>query len=379
MLHQIEKYIKEQVERVVFIELKQDAPLVRERFSYLKGVPIPILVKELTKHIGESGEKTEQIPIDEMIRGMIYIMGLDHQFKYNSIYQRFLYEYDKKIEDYISYEGLKLAEAGDLNDGLIYFKALVFLNDGNINGLLNYGRCCQDLGAKFEDVQMQKDYSRTAIAAFEVITEKYPEFALAYYYLGFHYINDKLFKKAQITWEDAISLGLDEEKEKEILLQLEKLKDHIQYEEGYTLILNNRPKEGLEKLLPLEESLKNRWNLLFFIALGYRQLGNFQEAIEYLERITRLHPSQPDTYNELGICYASIGNFTKAEKYLKKALQLQGDDSEILCNLAMIYMELGRWELAETYLKESYSINPEDEITKQCIAQLKRIYPEHSF
>lgn len=378
MLHQIEKYLKEQVERVVFIELKEDAPLIKDRFEYLQGVPIPILVKELSQHIDQAGASAEQIPVDEMIRGMIYIMGLDHQFKFTSTYQRFLYEYDSKIEDYISYEGLKLAENGDLNDALIYFKALLCMNEDNINGLLNYGRCCQDLGVKFEDPVMQKDYIRVAIAAFEILTEKYPDFALAYYFLGFHYINDRLFKKAQITWEEAIQLGLDEEKEKEILIQLSKLKDHIQYEEGYTLILNNHPKEGLEKLLPLEETFKDWWNLLFFIALGYRQLGNFQEAIGYLERIIKLNPSQADTYNELGICYASVGNYIKAEKYLKKALQLLEDDSEVLCNLAMVYMELGRYELAEEYLKESASINPEDEITKQCIEQLKRLQKRHS-
>ncbi|AOT68790.1 tetratricopeptide repeat protein [Geosporobacter ferrireducens] len=379
MLHQIEKYLKEQVERIVFIELRENAQLIKDRFEYLQGVPIPILVKELSQHIGQAGENAEQIAIDEMIRGMIYIMGLDHQFKFIYIYQKFLYAYDPKIEDYISYEGLKLAERGDLNDALIYFKALLLLNKDNINGLLNYGRCCQDLGVKFEDPKMQKDYIHTAIAAFEILTEKYPDFALAYYFLGFHYINDKLFKKAQITWEEAIQLGLDEEKEKEILIQLAKLRDHIQYEEGYTLILNNHPKEGLDKLLPLEEIFKDWWNLLFFIALGYRQLGNFQEAVEYLERIIKLNPSQPDTYNELGICYASVGNYTKAEKYLKKALQFQEDDSEILCNLAMVYMELGRYELAEEYLKESASINPDDEITKQCMEQLKRLQTGHLF
>ena len=379
MLHQIEKYIKEQVERIVFIELKEDAPLIKERFDYLQGIPIPILVKDLSQHIEEVGENAEQIPMDEMIRGMIYIMGLDHQFRFNAIYQKFLYEYDPKMEDFISYEGLKLAEQGDLNDALIFFKALVFMNEDNITGLLNYGRCCQDLGAKFEDPEIQKDYTRVAITAFEILTEKYPDFALAYYFLGFHYINGRLFKKAQITWEESLKLGLDEEKEKEIMVQLTNLKEPIQYEEGYTLILNNRAKEGLEKLLPLEETLKDRWNLLFFIALGYRQLGKFQEAIEYLDRIIKLNPSQPDTYNELGICYGSIGNYTKAEKYLKKALQLQENDSEIMCNLAMIYMELGRYELAEEYLNEAMYLNPDDEITKQCMEQLKRIQTGHLF
>lgn len=377
MFERVEKHIKEQVEGIVFIELKEEAKDILERFPYMKDISMPILVKELSQIVKGSGNEMEGISIRAFIRGMIFIMGLDQHFKFNPVYKRFLKNYDSKIEDYLSYEGLKLAEAEELNDALIYFKALLFINQENINGFYNYGRCCQDIALKTDDEEKIKDYTKEAIEVFEALIEKYPDFAGAYYYLGFHYANQKLFKKAQLIWEKAVELGLDEEKAKEVCMQIESLRNHIQYEEGYNLVLNNRPQEGLEKLFPLEENNKEWWNLLFFIALAHRQLGNFSEAIAYLERIIKINPSQADTYNELGLCYAEIRNFTKAEKYLKKALTLQENDSEILCNLGMLYIELGRYDLAETYLNESYTLNPEDPITRQCMEQLNLVYSKH--
>ncbi|MBB6218229.1 tetratricopeptide (TPR) repeat protein [Anaerosolibacter carboniphilus] len=370
MFQQVDKYLKNQLERIVFIELKENTPMKNEQYKMLKGIPVPILVNELAEIVKK--QETEQtISLAAMARAMILLLGLDNQFKYIQEYKDFLYAFDAHIEDYIVYEGLKAADQKEFYTALIYFRALMLFNEENINGLFNYARCCQDIAYQSQERDVEQDFSNEAHQALELLVEQHPDFALGYYHLGFYYANQRLFKKAQLTWEKALKLQIDEEKEREILVQLDSLKNHIQYEEGYSLILNNEPKRGLEKLIPLEEKHAEWWNLLFFIGLGYRQLNQYDQAIEYFLKILRINPTQVDTLNELGICYGSLQDYINAEKYLKKALQFKPDDSEILCNLGMVYMEQGNLKSAREVFEQSIRENPEDEITIMCLAKLK--------
>lgn len=369
MFKRIEKYLKNELDHIVFIELKKDAHMKDDRFEFLKDIPIPIHIKELTKTIKDQKD-THDISLASMARGMIYLMGLDGDFKHIPAYKTFLYTFDEKIKDYICYEGLKLAAEEDFFDALIYFKSLLVLDENNLNALYNYARCCEDMARKSEEIDSKKDYNQEAVEVLEIITEKYPEFSLAYYHLGFHYANQQLFKKAELTWEECLGLGISEEKRDEVLFQLASIKDQIQYEEGYTFILNNQPALGIEKLVPLLEKYSEWWNLLFFVALGYRQLGNVNKAIVYLKKILTMKPTQVDTWNELGLCYAMLNDFDKAEKHFKKALRFKGEDSEILGNLGMVYIEQEKLDLAKEVLEKALQIDPEDDITRQCMKKL---------
>ncbi|PAB59416.1 tetratricopeptide repeat protein [Anaeromicrobium sediminis] len=372
MQKRLEAYLKDRLNDVVFIELRKDIEMKNEKLKGLEKIQIPMMVEEMGKSIKE-GSASNEIRVASMARGMIYVIGIDPNFMYGKEYREFLYKFDEKIEDYIIYEGLKYAEDKKFQEALITFRALVMLNDENINGLYNYARVCQDLSEVIEDKKYKGALKDECIEALEIIIEKYPDFAPAYYHLGFRYANKQLFKKAQITWEECMELGIDDEKKGEILFKLKELKEQIQYEEGYSYILNNRPEDGLEKLLPLEEKYSDWWNLLFFIGLAYRQLNKSDEAIKYFEKILSFKPQQVDTLNELGLCYGSTGDFNNAEKMFKKALSIKVEDSEILCNLGVLYMNFGEIDLAKEYIKKAYERNVEDPIIIECMKRLELI------
>ncbi|HHY91003.1 MAG TPA: tetratricopeptide repeat protein, partial [Clostridiales bacterium] len=159
----------------------------------------------------------------------------------------------------------------------------------------------------------------------------------------------------------------------EVIQQLKNIEEDVQYEEGYLLILNDRPDLGIEKLQPLLEKYPDRWNLFFLVGLGYRKLGEIQQAIAYFEKALASRPTQAEVLNELGLTYILCNEFEKAEKHLRKASRIKENDPEILCNLGIAYMGQKKKELAKEVLQKALQIEPENERVLECLKKLDTI------
>nr|WP_252187763.1 tetratricopeptide repeat protein [Anaeromonas frigoriresistens] len=151
------------------------------------------------------------------------------------------------------------------------------------------------------------------------------------------------------------------------------MEDDVQYEQGYNLILTGKSQEGLEKLLPLTEDNGDWWNLLFIVGLGYRQLGNYNEAIRYFHKVLILKPNQVDALNEIGLCYANLGKFDEAISKFDKAIEMRPKEYQILCNRGMTYLQEGNIDKAETDIEKAFEMNPKDEITIACRKEIDKV------
>ncbi len=366
MFSKIEGHIKNKLKDIVFIELKEDKKVKMGDSVIDSTIPLPITINDVVDKVKGSG-KTD-FSLKQIIQGMVLVIGIDRNFKYNDVYIRFLKNIDKNINNNIINQGILYAENNQKIDALICFKAAIHLDNEDINALYNYARCCEELATSKEEGN--EDFEKEALDVFEKIVFDFPKFPLAYYHLGFHYANKKLYKKAEITWKSAIENGIDENKKLEILNKLNDLEDKIRYEEGYTYVLNGEFQRGLEILKELEKKNSDWWNLLFFIGLAYRNLNQFHEAIEYFKRVIRIKSGQVQSYNEIGLCLISIGDVEEAIKYFKKALKLKADEPEILCNYGIALLQKGDIQEGAKYIQKSYELNPEDEVTKAWIERL---------
>lgn len=371
MFSRIEKYLKERVNDVVFIHLKDGKALDVKGFILDDSIPLPIPVTEVVDKVKDESE-VKDISLLKVIQGMVYIIGVDSGFTYNKIYKDFLLNHDENIIKVVLDQGFRLIEAGNKRDALICFKSCLYIDESDLDAMYNYARCCEDLAAELADKPI-KDFEEEAIEIFESITELYPDFPLSYYHLGFHYANKGLYKKAQIIWEKSLEKGVDENKEHEIMNKLSEINYKVQYEEGYNLVFNGRPNEALDKLLPLEERYPEWWNLQFFVGLSYRQLMNFEDALKHFEKAYRMKPSQVEILNEIGLCNISLGRSDEAIRFFKKALDIKESDAEILCNLGIAHLQIDEVELAEEYVAKALKINPDDEIAKTWMNKIKSI------
>ncbi|MGS5515622.1 tetratricopeptide repeat protein [Clostridioides difficile] len=372
----IEKYLLKKAEELAFITIKHGGEFKLKSYDVPKGgLDVPIKNEVLVKGIKE---KTAQDKLNSMsiADAMMYIIGIDSKFKNNGEYEKFLNALSEDInldlKAYMGYMSRKYFEIGEHTDALIYIKAFITMYPDDLDAMYNYAIVCQEIAKQYQkdmDEKAMNAFLLEAMAKLEKIIDVDESFALGYYHLGYHYYNQGQYLKTKLTWEDALRLGLDADLVAEIQDNLGKMDFKVQYEEGYTLVFQGKFKEGLEKLLPLEEEHMDWWNLLFMIALGYKGMGEIEQAEMYLEKILIIKPEQVDAIVELGLCEAYKNNLDKAIEYFEQAAKIK-EDPEILCNLGMAYLNNGDIDDATYYIERAYELNPQDEITIACLKEL---------
>ena len=376
MKFKIDKYLLKKTEELAFITVKKEGEFHLDGYEIPKeGLNVPIKNEVLVKGIKE---KTAQDGLNSIsiADAMIYIIGIDPEFRYNDEYKKFLTALEKKVNfnvrSYAGYMSRKYFELGETTDSLIYIKALVTLYPDDIEGLYNYAIVCQEVATSYQkdgDAKGMNAFLLEAGEKLEKIINMDENFALAYYHLGYHYYNQSQYIKAKVIWEEAIKLGLDDDIVAEIQENIGKMDYKVQYEEGYSLVFQGKFEEGLDKLLPLEEEYGDWWNLLFIIGIAYKNMGEMDKAMLYFEKILMIRPKQVDTLVELALCEASSFNMERAVELLEQAAKIK-EDPEILCNLGMAYLNTGNIDDAIYYIERAYELNPEDEITIACMREL---------
>lgn len=371
----LKEYFIKKADNVSFVEIKPNSYVSINDYKIGPEVPLPILVDELINEIKE-GTAQDEIRVSSFINGMIYIIGADPEFKFCNRYKEILYSYDEKIEEYILYIGLKQVNENRLEEGVVWLRALYYMNNKNLMGTYNYGLALEEKARRLLSLKNEKLGTVFFNASTRIIEKALnidSNFDLAYYKLGYHYKNSSQFVKSKLTWEKYLQLGNDNELLDEVRENLESMQDDVIYEEGYNDILSGNSRVGLEKLLPLKEKYVDWWNLLFIIGLGFRQLNMYQEAKSEFENVLDIVPDQVDALNELGLCLAFLGEYEEAITKLSRAIELKPKDYEIKCNRGMVYLQINDIENAENDIKAAYELNNTDEITIACKKELERI------
>ncbi len=376
MIRSVEDYLKQKTENISFVELKEDIFLNNKGLKLKSNIPLPLVIDDLVSGI-KQGTVQEEIKISAIVRGIIYLLGIDPEFKYSQEYKQILFKYNEKIQDYIFLKGLEYAKNNNFEDSLVYMSASVNINNKDVRAVYGYGVGLEEIAKRFYKNSKSKEASifiNKAAECFEDVIDLDSEYSMAYYKLGFYYLNNKQYKKAQITWEKYIELETNNEDGiEEIKLNLIKIKDDVTYEEGYNEILAGKASSGLEKLLPLKEKYSDWWNLIFMIGLGYRQLGKYIEAKTQFENVLAIKPTQADAINELGLCLACLGKYQKAIEKFTEAIKIRPRDYEIICNRGMTYLQMGQNQKAKKDIEQAYKINPNDRVTISCKNKIESI------
>jgi tetratricopeptide (TPR) repeat protein len=367
----IEALLKTKADEVVFIELKEGKSITVKEATLEAGLPVPIMFKYVIDKV--QGISEADIQLKSILEAMCFILGIDSEFPYKEAYMTFLRVVDPKIGASIYALGSKAMEDEKYLDAAIFYKAAWEFEKEEVDILFGYTRACELAAENNSDnKEATKLLENEAYDVLLYIVEKYPDMALAYYHIGFHLVNQKSYKAAQGVWEKAVAIGIHDDAKEDILKNLTHLWSRIQYEEGYTNILEGFPDEGLVKLLPLEDDNPDWWNLMFFIGLAYRQKEDYDNAIYYYKKTLNLNTGHVDTFNEIGLCHMSMCQYKEAQEYFEEALRLSPENSELLCNLGIVFLKQGQAAQAKRVIQKSYDIDPTDEVTAAWLRYLEQ-------
>lgn len=351
---------------VSFITLKKGAVLKAGLCEYItdRELPVPIRVEGLIKAI-ENQSENEDITISNILDGILYLAGTDDEFALKDEYLGILSSLGINIEPHII-KFINNLEEGKADDAVIYGKALVNIKKDEKTCFV-YASALEKKSIEASNDGNDSDgryFTDEAMNWYERALDYNSKFSLSYYKLGYYYKLKERYEKAYAYWTKHQELSDDDMRTEEIRNELEDLAKYVEFERGYNLVLNDRPEEGLEHLLPLVNENSGWWNLLFFVGLAYRAQGEYKIAEGYFENVLKLSPYQKEALNELGLCKICRGKYTEAAELFTTLLNIEPGNCEVFCNRAVAYLYNGELERAKEDIRTALKINPDDEVAR---------------
>lgn len=83
------------------------------------------------------------------------------------------------------------------------------------------------------------------------------------------------------------------------------------------------------------------------LGIAYLRTGEYEKALEKLQKAREADKNYPPIYNALGVLYQQLGDKVKAEAFFMQALDLNGSDSSALNNYGQFLCQESRFDEAE--------------------------------
>lgn len=367
-----EEYYFNKRNDISFITLKKEAVVNYKDKTYItkKELPVPIRVEKLLEDINKQNE-IDGITLNNIIDGIIYILGTDSNFEYIQDYKEMFKVLNFEFVPYIIY---CINNDNKTEDSVVYARALIN-NEENEKTCFIYASALEKMGMDQQtkgNEETSRYFFEEANKYFEKCLDYNDKFPLAYYKLGYYYKRKQQYIKAELTWLKHQKLDDDNLRTEEIRNELIQLKPYVDFENGYNLVLKERPVEALDLLLPLVKDFSGWWNLLFFIGLAYRSMGDYDIAETYFENVLKINNAQKDALNELGLCKICRGKYVEAAELFSTLLSIDPGNCEVFCNRAVSYMYNNQLDRAKEDIQTALKINPNDPVALSIKEELEK-------
>jgi protein O-GlcNAc transferase len=103
-------------------------------------------------------------------------------------------------------------------------------------------------------------------------------------------------------------------------------------------------------------TIKIKWWL--FVATRKRRHGNYDEALEILQKITKARPDSEFAFVLAAACVAKLDRYVEALDFYERALQLAPDYGDAHAHLSLTLRALGRNQEALYSLNGAFRIKP---------------------
>ncbi len=193
------------------------------------------------------------------------------------------------------------------------FSTDINVSPNSIKCNVSLGEWLLKKGRDEKDVIQKKEFLEQSIKYFSKGLELYPQYIIAWIFLGDAYTELKDYQKAESS-----------------------------YRECFRVDTNSA--QAYSKLGELYGKCLNK----------------IDKSEEYLLKAFQINPKDASTMENLGIVYGIKGDFTNSLLYFEKALKLKPDDPQLLRNISQTYKSMGNVSMASEYLNKANRLNGTD-------------------
>lgn len=371
MKSKIEKYLLEKTDKLVFLAVDERIFQENELLSSLKNIEIPVFTSKILEL---SIDEKKGITTMDALSAMLYIIGIDSSFKYKKQYLEFLSNIIKEPVSLISSLAGKSYEEGNLIDSIIFSKAGIENFEPSKELLYNYALLCQQKSSAIEDEAEKTDFMLESEDKFKLLTNVFPDTAMAYYYLAYHMLNYNDSREAENLFRKASEYGLSKEYQEDTLRMIASLGSEEYIRLAKEDIEDENYSSAEQRLLKALEFNETSYEALFYLGYINRINADYEKSIDFYERAFAINSKEPKLINEMALDFAFLGDFEQASELLHYALELDNESIEILCNLSMVYLNIDNIDNAVKYIRKAMDINSEDPIVVSCFNEIKKYY-----
>ena len=310
------------------------------RLAFMKGVPVPFKADDF-KAFREGG-----LSIAKMGENMLFVTGMDPAFPYARSYADYIRVcFAVKVREAFLHDAADATAKGDLLRACVLFRGVLALASDDSDGengaylcdaMFGLAGACSEMSRKLEEPAHMDEtdeesrareekcgqFKAEAMELYETMTFRFPEFAPAWYRLGYCYLNMGLYAKTDLCFKKFLALADPErqaEEIKEINERRDQLADPITIEQGCNAIIAGRAAEGIALLEPYRESqFRNWWPMHFYLAQAYVDMDRPDDAVASYREVLRISPSNLEALMGLSDLYEALGNAELADKYRRK-------------------------------------------------------------
>lgn len=116
--------------------------------------------------------------------------------------------------------------------------------------------------------------------------------------------------------------------------------------------------DAFDQALKLAPPPEDHAAILTYKGLALKEMEQYPQAIEVLERSAEIDPGRRDTFNLLGFCHFKTKQHRRAVQAFEKVLAIDPGSAIDHANIAVNYREMGQTEMALEYFRSAHKLDP---------------------
>ncbi|MBW2240128.1 MAG: tetratricopeptide repeat protein, partial [Deltaproteobacteria bacterium] len=181
-----------------------------------------------------------------------------------------------------------------------------------------------------------------------------------------------MFSSKIITENETPEKAVKELKKIENIL---KGKYYVKFYLGSCHLALNDPAKAFRYLtqsLELDPTKEDIPSIYSYMGVCLNEMGKYREALAALKQAEKYDKERTDIYNLMGFSHFKLKEHEEAISYFKKVLQLDPSSAIDYANIASNYRDMGQTEKAIQYYETALAMDPSIDFARDNLVKLRR-------